>query len=73
MIFFTIKMRKKQHESSVFLSTKFKKINQNAPPFLNPYFRFFSETRGFRRVNSHFGLLGLGVATRFLQKVRARP
>ena len=24
-------------------------------------------------VNSHFGLLGLGVAPRFLQKVRARP
>ena len=28
---------------------------------------------GFRRVNSHFGWLGLGVAPRFLQKVRARP
>ena len=28
---------------------------------------------GFRRVNSHFGCLGLGVAPRFLQKVRARP
>ena len=31
------------------------------------------QSRGFRRVNSHFGWLGLGVAPRFLQKVRARP
>ena len=28
---------------------------------------------GSAEVNSHFGLLGLGVAPRFLQKVRARP
>ena len=30
-------------------------------------------SREFRRVNSHFGCLGLGIAPRFLQKVRARP
>ena len=28
---------------------------------------------GSAEVNSHFGLLGLGVAPKFLQKVRARP
>ena len=32
---------------------------------------YWCRSRGFRRVNSHFGLLGLGVAPRFLQKVRA--
>ena len=57
------------------------KLYENPPPLLAtplgsafcPFFRTFCQSRGFRRVNSHFGLLGLGVAPRFLQKVRARP
>ena len=36
------------------------------------HFGLFVNIVGSAEVNSHFGLLGLGVAPRFLQKVRAQ-